>query len=42
MSDGGFSSESVSNSPEKGNGDKNGSLGFLHGGLSLNHFVVIA
>lgn len=41
MSDGGFSSESVSNSPEKGSGDRSGSFGILHGGTTLDHFVVI-
>lgn len=41
-SDGGFSSESVSNSPEKAmNGDKSDSTGILHGGQFMHHYIVI-
>ncbi|KAF3433687.1 hypothetical protein FNV43_RR24790 [Rhamnella rubrinervis] len=40
MSDGGFSSESVSNSPEKGSGDKSGSFGILHGATGVSSSVL--
>lgn len=41
-SDGGFSSESVSNSPEKGkSGDMSGYNGMFHGGPSLPHTLVL-
>lgn len=42
MSDGGFSSESVSNSPEKAmNGEESDLTGMLHGGQFLHHCIVI-
>lgn len=41
-SDGGFSSESVCNSPEKGMiGDKNGSAAMLHGGPFLPYYITL-
>lgn len=41
-SDGTFSSESVSNSPEKGKGgDMSGFNGMLHGGLSLPLYIIV-
>ncbi|KAF4365411.1 hypothetical protein F8388_012776 [Cannabis sativa] len=41
LSDGGFSSESVSNSPEKGkSGEKNGFNGMLHGAAGVSSSVI--
>lgn len=41
LSDGGFSSESVSNSPEKGRkGDTSCSNGTIHGGPSLPDYII--
>lgn len=40
-SDGGLSSESVSNSPEKGmNSDKNDLVGMSHEGVSLSQYTI--